>query len=1023
MPYEVKQSSKGYCVHKQDGSPVPGGCHTSKSKALRHMRALYANEPRAARESLVEASKEHTGVMVALPVPEMYRPLFIALQSLLPRGSELVPPDDLHLTLLYLGDSSSLESSKTSIFAGALNAVEWQQGIVGTLTGLARFNNDESGRNALVLLVDSPLLPGFRHNVWAQVTQRDVSGEQRHGFIPHITLGYIPVDAKTPQIPVPPIKIVFDSYVVAWGDEHLAVPLSGVMTKAVSLKHGSHNQAAHGNRYGRGFGATKRQFARLDKVDREKFKAEARRRRDAAQSQSQQASGTERIVEMQSRLNEIRRMQDGSTGPFHRDLDTDEFTMPGGAAIRDTLREEEYSLLSGIRKETSRLLAINPSPELAREIMRLTALPTDLTYPALSYQGRRKEMLSFALLTEEDFNTAALLTDAEWQILEEEVKAEEDKENTKADGKGYGARAGEKISGNLTRGNDGKFASAGESSDSAPEPAKPPTQRRQRLGRTEAANERAKLERRESKRRATASESERKRQARSTATAKRRQEVAARRAAAKRAKQEESERGRQANRKAVLDATGIKEDTLKALERFAAGGEIDPNSELAGILKSMNLIATTGDGGLKMGSAGRSLLAAIKSGDIRQAKDAVASGREAVGKRRAARIREEDKAEKEASLSVFKDATGRFRWVLLSSNAYRDRDGEIVSIKALTEDVARADVDKDFGPLRWWHVPGLDIGDCDFNAMSGRMLVESGTFRSEAIGQSVYKAQKDLQASIGFRHPHTEPDREKVYHRIRRFERSLTPVGRASNPFTRLMVKQEGMMEDSEKLEQFKAMLGDEVVQQFLAQIQATQKEADEKSTYKSEEPTATMQAVLTPADVASYITANNNPVSVGSTNAGATFTVEATDEGSPLYAGDLSPDDLVERVASRVLQGMLPLFGGMVEQVKALATSQKSDDIALLQEQQARKEAESAKARQALQEQANALATQLKEVKTKLDELTGEQPRALQQGYRASQQNPISDNHRLKEAAPAGGLDPNFFSDFLGGKSNLPPV
>lgn len=873
MPYEVKQSSKGHCVHKQGGSPVPGGCHTSKSKALRHMRALYANEPRAAKESFPEGllgmiktivdghgdaiddgereelekhglakmgkkgmvltpkgqaawdkvqTKEHTGVMVALPVPEMYRPLFIALQSLLPRGSELVPPDDLHLTLLYLGDSSSLESSKTSIFAGALNAVEWQQGIVGTLTGLARFNNDESGRNALVLLVDSPLLPGFRQGVWAQVTQRDISGDQRHGFIPHITLGYIPVDAKTPQIPVPPIKIVFDSYVVAWGDEHLTVPLSGVMTK---------------------------------------------------------------------------------------------------------------------------------------------------------------------------------------------------------DGKGYGARAGEKISGNLTRGNDGKFASGGESSDSAAEPAKP-TQRRQRLGRTEAANERAKLERRESKRRATASESERKRQARATATVKRRQEVAARRAAAKRAKQEESERGRQANRKAVLDATGIKEDTLKALERFAAGGELESDSELAGILKSMNLIATTGDGGLKMGSAGRSLLAAIKSGDTRQAKDAIASGREAVGKRRAARIRQEDKSEKEASLSVFKDASGRFRWVLLSSNAYRDRDGEIVSIKALTEDVARADVDKDYGPLRWWHVPGLDIGDCDFNAMSGRMLVESGTFRSEAIGQSVYKAQRDLQASIGFRHPHTEPDQEKVYHRIRRFERSLTPVGRASNPFTRLMVKQEGKtMEDTEKLEQFKAMLGDEVVQQFLAQIQATQKEADEKSTYKSEEPIATVQAVLTPADVASYITANSNPVSVGSTNAGATLTVEATDEGSPLYAGDLSPDDLVERVASRVLQGMLPLFGGMVEQVKALATAQKSDDIALLQEQQARKEAESTKARQALQEQANALATQLKEVKTKLDELTGEQPRALQQGYRASQQNPISDNHRLKEAAPAGGLDPNFFSDFLGGKSNLPPV
>ena len=33
-------------------------------------------------------------------------------------------------------------------------------------------------------------------------------------------------------------------------------------------------------------------------------------------------------------------------------------------------------------------------------------------------------------------------------------------------------------------------------------------------------------------------------------------------------------------------------------------------------------------------------------------------------------------------------------------------------------------------------MPGLELGDCDFNMVRGRTLIESGTFKSEAIGRS-----------------------------------------------------------------------------------------------------------------------------------------------------------------------------------------------------------------------------------------------------------------------------------------------
>lgn len=147
--------------------------------------------------------------------------------------------------------------------------------------------------------------------------------------------------------------------------------------------------------------------------------------------------------------------------------------------------------------------------------------------------------------------------------------------------------------------------------------------------------------------------------------------------------------------------------------------------------------------------------------------------------------------ERRLGFTVYKQADGTLRWVAFSSNGYRDRDGEIVSTKALIDDVERADHDGDYGPLRWWHVKGLDIGDCDFNMMHGRILIESGTFRSPEIGEVVRKEAPSLEISIGFVHPPTEPDKAGVFHHIRRFERSLVPKGRVSNRFTKLIVEKE----------------------------------------------------------------------------------------------------------------------------------------------------------------------------------------------------------------------------------------
>lgn len=160
-----------------------------------------------------------------------------------------------------------------------------------------------------------------------------------------------------------------------------------------------------------------------------------------------------------------------------------------------------------------------------------------------------------------------------------------------------------------------------------------------------------------------------------------------------------------------------------------------------------------------------------------------------------AKVTEWETKEFRAGLTVFKEGDN-YRWVLLSSNGFRDRDGEIVATKALEHDVALWDLqDQPPSPLRWWHVSiddehqnGLDLGYTDFRMMHNHTLIESGTFIAKEVGESVYNGQDKLAASIGFRHSPKEPDSDKIFNTVRIFERSLLPKESASNPLTHLVV-------------------------------------------------------------------------------------------------------------------------------------------------------------------------------------------------------------------------------------------
>ena len=327
------------------------------------------------------------------------------------------------------------------------------------------------------------------------------------------------------------------------------------------------------------------------------------------------------------------------------------------------------------------------------------------------------------------------------------------------------------------------------------------------------------------------------------------------------------------------------------------------------------------------------------------------------------------------AFQVFKDARGNYRWVAFSSTAYRDRDGEIVSTKALGDDCAFADAMGAYGPLRWWHVPGLDLGDCDFNAMHGRVLIESGTFRSPAIAQKVAAYAPGLEISLGFLHPPDEPDAAGVFHSIRRFERSLTPRGKASNLFTSFHVKEQPNMDETKKAALKALGFSDSDILDLEGRAVQTQKSADDQGVaYKADEPAEPQEITL---NGQTYVLKAAPPIE-GTPEEEAAETpeeeaIEPPDEmddptALTLSAGDI--DAIASSIGAAVTQAIQPLLGLLDIEKKMQGHVQGM--LAPFQQAEAKKDTEQAELRE-----------QLKATQDKLAEIVGDAPAV---GYRATQ-------------------------------------
>lgn len=145
--------------------------------------------------------------------------------------------------------------------------------------------------------------------------------------------------------------------------------------------------------------------------------------------------------------------------------------------------------------------------------------------------------------------------------------------------------------------------------------------------------------------------------------------------------------------------------------------------------------------------------------------------------------------------TVQKDLKGQWRWVATYTNNFMDREGEIISDKALDGYLARVDMGLVPMPELWAaHIPETKHGKADMVFAVGKFLVATGTFDDTPLAQKAVDYYRKNAAKVQLSHGFTYPKwalKGGVYEDINTFEiTTLPPPLVASNPYTDLEVNE-----------------------------------------------------------------------------------------------------------------------------------------------------------------------------------------------------------------------------------------
>jgi 2'-5' RNA ligase len=176
------------------------------------------------KEVYLEKQDDHTTAVIALWLPRN-----IAEQIAVKDG---LPPEELHITLAFLGETNDLPDLETvKRFVAGIAATH--PPLKGTINGIGRFSNtNNDGLQPFYASPDLPDLPALRQAIVEGLESRlGIKASKDHGFIPHITLKYGKPAEAMPVKQIPQINVTFPALRLRFGNVHFDYPLKGVSKK------------------------------------------------------------------------------------------------------------------------------------------------------------------------------------------------------------------------------------------------------------------------------------------------------------------------------------------------------------------------------------------------------------------------------------------------------------------------------------------------------------------------------------------------------------------------------------------------------------------------------------------------------------------------------------------------------------------------------------------------------------------------------------------------------------------------
>ena len=201
------------------------------AKQSRFLSEKDLREKSATSKALkAETLKAHSSAMIALFMPQTATAALTMAQALLPINSTLTPVDEFHVTLLMLGEVAQMDTRTTVATQNVLyEFAATMPPLTGRFNGIGRFQGvGDGGADALYVTFDSKALVEWRVDLVARLRAVGIESPSEHGFIPHITLGYIPSSAVTPLITLPQFDIACNEVWLALGDSQQSYALQGV---------------------------------------------------------------------------------------------------------------------------------------------------------------------------------------------------------------------------------------------------------------------------------------------------------------------------------------------------------------------------------------------------------------------------------------------------------------------------------------------------------------------------------------------------------------------------------------------------------------------------------------------------------------------------------------------------------------------------------------------------------------------------------------------------------------------------